>query len=63
MTGRKWFTVVYTTNGEIPLVDVVDALNTIHRRRDLLASVYLGAVAVIVRLQLTGTQVNVLSRK
>lgn len=31
------------------------ALNTIHRRRDLLAGVYLGAVAVIVRLQLTGT--------
>ena len=33
------------------------ALNTIHRRRDLLAGIYLGAVvvAVIVRLQLTGT--------
>lgn len=38
------------------------ALNTIHRRRDLLAGVYLGAVviAVIVRLQLTETRLYVL---
>lgn len=45
--------------GNIPRATWTDklpgALNTIHRRRDLLADVYLGAVAVIVRLQLTGT--------
>lgn len=49
------FTVVYTTSethGTTLADKSLGALNTIHRRRDLLAGVYLGAVvtAVIVRL-------------